>query len=606
MARHACWVGFFALLLAAAACGDQGTLELTGGTSVSAGASGGSGAAGGGETPDAGADATPPDAGAEPDPSEPFFAGGEVPLFAITLSDSAVEGLGADPKTYVKGDLEVHWKGQVISLPAIGVRLKGNLGSLRDLDGKAAFLLKFDKYTDDQEFLGMEKLVLNNMVQDASMIHESLAYSLFRAGDVPAPRSAYATVEVNGAPYGLYSTVEVTDSDRFLKTWFGADSGSLYEGAYGSDLEYDKLSSFDQDKGEDVGVSQLQVLVGALNAMTNPDTFLDDASKVIDMDRYLAFAATEIFLGHWDGYAWTRNNFFLYRRPDDGRWTFIPWGADQTFSEYLAPFGGEGRLEQMCVASLPCRLGLAKAFEGVIARVEQLGLTEDADALKAAIWDAASADPRKEVDMGTMDGAINATIDFLKNRPADVQAGLLCADPSKMDIDGDGSPGCGQDCDDNDPTRYPGAPETCELVDNDCNGVMADGPMCPPCVVVPQMGGGSLAFCLKPQPYAKAEADCVAQGGHLVSLHEKVEQDAVVSTALTVADDSWWIGLDDIASEGMFAWTDKTPVDYKAWSGGEPNNAGDNEDCGHIANWAGGSWNDIPCSTAMRYICRLP
>jgi hypothetical protein len=55
-------------------------------------------------------------------------------------------------------------------------------------------------------------------------------------------------------------------------------------------------------------------------------------------------AATEIYLGHVDGYACNRNNFFPYRRASDMRWVFMPWGIDQRMQNDLDPFYGYGRM----------------------------------------------------------------------------------------------------------------------------------------------------------------------------------------------------------------------------------------------------------------------
>lgn len=50
-------------------------------------------------------------------------------------------------------------------------------------------------------------------------------------------------------------------------------------------------------------------------------------------------------------------------------------------------------------------------------------------------------------------------------------------DPSRnaRDDDGDGFSVCRGDCDDSDPTHHPGAEERCDLLDNDCDGVVDDG-----------------------------------------------------------------------------------------------------------------------------------
>ncbi len=573
--------------------GTGGT--TTGGTGGDTGGAGGATGGTGGATGGAGGGPT----------ADVLFAPDGLARIDLTLGQLAIDAIWAAPSEYVHADAKITLAGgDVLTLPDIGLRLKGKYGSFRTLDQKAAFLLKFDAYDKQQEPLGLEKLALNNMVQDSSMIHEQLAFTLFRAAGVPAPRTSYARVFVNGELYGLYSTVEVLDNSEFLTGWFGGDEGNLYEGEYGSDLEDGYIVTFDQDSGADVGFADLQELKDALDTMVDPDTFFEDASTVIDMDRYVNFSATEIFIGHWDGYAWTRNNYFVYRGTDD-RWAFMPWGTDQTFADGLPIWGGDGRVQEMCGASLPCRQKLKTAFEQVAARVTTLDLVNRCDELRALIDDAMIEDPRKEYDEGWVYASIDATKAFLENRPADVTGQLVCVDPTVLDADGDGASGCGADCDDGNPDIYPGGPEVCNLADDNCDGQIDEDPMCPGCVNVPAMGGGTLAFCFKQRGFTDAEADCVAQGGHLASIHDQATQDEVVNGAYSVLGGEWWIGLQDLVSEGSFEWTDGTPLDFQLWNDGEPNNAGE-EDCAHLASWAGGLWNDIPCDVPAYYVCQLP
>jgi hypothetical protein len=52
---------------------------------------------------------------------------------------------------------------------------------------------------------------------------------------------------------------------------------------------------------------------------------------------------------------------------------------------------------------------------------------------------------------------------------------IMLWDDADLDADGDGySPWCG-DCDDLDPDVHPGAPETCDGVDDDCDGLVDEG-----------------------------------------------------------------------------------------------------------------------------------
>ncbi|XP_070539238.1 alpha-N-acetylgalactosamine-specific lectin-like [Ptychodera flava] len=65
----------------------------------------------------------------------------------------------------------------------------------------------------------------------------------------------------------------------------------------------------------------------------------------------------------------------------------------------------------------------------------------------------------------------------------------------------------------------------------------------------------------------------------------------------------FWIGLDDIDSEGNYVWADGSSLTYSNWNSAQPDNYGNNEDCVHLISNADGKWNDLPCSNRISFIC---
>ena len=114
------------------------------------------------------------------------------------------------------------------TLAQVGVRKKGFLGSLSKV--KPSLKVRFDKFTDGQLLGGaMKRLTLNNAQQDPSMINTCMAYHIFAAAGLPAPRCNFATVAVNGENLGLYVHVESMKT-AFLERNFADPSGNFYEG----------------------------------------------------------------------------------------------------------------------------------------------------------------------------------------------------------------------------------------------------------------------------------------------------------------------------------------------------------------------------------------
>src|SRR5207249_5635427 len=94
-----------------------------------------------------------------------------------------------------------------------------------------ALTLNFDRFLEHQRFHGIDKLALNNSVQDPSYLTEALCGELFLAAGVPTPRATHARVELNGRDLGFYVLKEGFDR-TFLRRHFQNVNGNLYDGGF--------------------------------------------------------------------------------------------------------------------------------------------------------------------------------------------------------------------------------------------------------------------------------------------------------------------------------------------------------------------------------------
>ncbi|MBQ4426554.1 MAG: CotH kinase family protein [Oscillospiraceae bacterium] len=116
-------------------------------------------------------------------------------------------------------------------VPNVGFRAKGN-GSLFAVtmmsSPRFSWKIEFDRFEDTQTYHGLDKLCLNNLVEDATFMKDHLVYRTMARLGVPAPLCSYVFLTVNGEPFGLYEAVEGIE-DGFITRNFGRDKGRLYK-----------------------------------------------------------------------------------------------------------------------------------------------------------------------------------------------------------------------------------------------------------------------------------------------------------------------------------------------------------------------------------------
>jgi cysteine-rich repeat protein len=99
---------------------------------------------------------------------------------------------------------------------------------------------------------------------------------------------------------------------------------------------------------------------------------------------------------------------------------------------------------------------------------------------------------------------------------------------------------------------------------------------------------------------AAARADCESRDAHLVS-YESAEENQIGDDLMNGGPlGSYWIGLDDFAMNGTFAWHDGTPLGYTNWAPMEPDDPASSR-C--VDQSTAGLWGDEVCSNNHPRIC---
>lgn len=163
---------------------------------------------------------------------------------------------GCTDEEYVLCDLVIDNE----SYQNVAIRAKGNT-SLTQVasygNDRYSFKVEFDHYDSNISYHGLDKLSLNNIIQDNTYMKDYLTYQMMGYFGVDAPLCSYVYLTVNGEDWGLYLAVEGVE-ESFLERNYGSDYGELYKpdsmsmgGGRGNGDQFDLEDWMEDQSGEE-------------------------------------------------------------------------------------------------------------------------------------------------------------------------------------------------------------------------------------------------------------------------------------------------------------------------------------------------------------------
>lgn len=284
----------------------------------------------------------------------------------ITVEARYLSQLEVDRVKYVPA--RISYDGQVIE--NAGLRKKGAFGSWTQLSGKPAFSVNFDEFDKGGQIQGYDKLSLNNCRQDGTFLAEHIGYELYRRAGLPAPATAHAVVVFNDVPKGIYVVKEAINK-RFLRRAFGDGNseGNLYEGGGGGDFDFvlrPELLDLKREQEEMRTRDDIAAFVRAI-VETPESEWAAVIGGLLDVPAFITAYAIDGLANHWDSYPYNANNYYLYRRPSDNRFVFLPHGMDSLFRIDLV-FGSKALIDVYATTPKPDDICDACGLESELGR----------------------------------------------------------------------------------------------------------------------------------------------------------------------------------------------------------------------------------------------
>jgi spore coat protein H len=257
----------------------------------------------------------------QPEEVDPFRATWELPplqedlpRYDLEIPQSALDSFAEDPwapeqpATFVYGDERF----------PVNVRLRG--ASARHFPKKS-----WNVDFEDLRFQGREELNLVAEYQDSTLMVEKWAYDIMQAVGVPAPRTQYVRVFLNGTYQGVYLDIEEVDRKFLQARPLPDDRASIYRaGGWDGEMKLFRQpwqGGWQKITNKTEPDDDLQQFLERINHTPEPE-LVRMLEEHLELDRYLRLLAAETVVSN--NYVEDARNYWVNDRIT-GRWYMVPW-----------------------------------------------------------------------------------------------------------------------------------------------------------------------------------------------------------------------------------------------------------------------------------------
>jgi spore coat protein CotH len=199
------------------------------------------------------------------------------------------------------------------------------------------WLVRLDKYVDDQAHQGITELVIRSN-PTATSLNEAVALDLLARAGLASELAAYARFSVNGRDPVLRLAIE-HPNDSWMTAHFPA-GGFLYKAEAGGDFSYrgDDPAAYNDIFDLEAGATgddaaDYQPLFGFLAFLNDSDdeTFIADLPNHLDVDAFATYLAMMDLIENFDDITGPGNNAYLHVDPGAEQFTVVPWDMNLSF-----------------------------------------------------------------------------------------------------------------------------------------------------------------------------------------------------------------------------------------------------------------------------------